>query len=324
MDDIKQLAEQIQNRAINEKELWFIDKIAPKLNNAIAVLEKNPADDQALSERYCLSGLFHLLLGRPYDSLSAYTRAMGMKQSKAHINEALETITSMINACRLQIAGTHLLQFETIERFLLIAAYTNNPQSGVLFEQLKTQSLHPYSKIQSPIIITAGGCDSLVEKKIQGYSHLFEAAFGQYKGIIISGGTDSGISKLTGDLTSTDITKIAYLPRAIPDSCQRHSAFKVIQTQGNGFSAFEPAQIWTDLLASHIDPSEIKLLGINGGNISSVEYRFALFIGAKVGIIKNTGRAADQLINDTAWNQKTNLFILSDDEQAIKEFVFSD
>ena len=174
------------------------------------------------------------------------------------------------------------------------------------------------------LVIVAGGCDKRFEKQIQIYKDLFLIAFKSFKGIIISGGTTAGISGIVGDLPASkdrQMRKISYLPSFIPSWTKLHKAYEVINTDGTDFSAFEAIQNWIDLLASGIDPSAVKLLGVNGGKIASFEYRLALAMGAMVGIIQDSGRAATAIFQDEDWVDCPNLYALPNDPETVKAFV---
>jgi len=71
------------------------------------------------------------------------------------------------------------------------------------------------------------------------------------------------------------------------------------------FSIREAIQYWYDIMKSGIEPSKVKLIGINGGEISAFEFHLAIVFGAQVGIMKNSGRAATELINDPSWEEPT-------------------
>ena len=79
--------------------------------------------------------------------------------------------------------------------------------------------------------------------------------------------------------------------------------------------------MWVDILSSGIDPADVKLLGINGGKIAAFEFRLALTLGAKVGIIRDSGRAATEIFENADWNVAPGLFRLPSDPHTIKDFV---
>jgi hypothetical protein len=54
--------------------------------------------------------------------------------------------------------------------------------------------------------------------------------------------------------------------------------------------------------ASGIKPASIRVLGVKGGEISAFEYRLALLLGAKVGILPESGGASRQIAGDQDWS----------------------
>jgi len=178
-----------------------------------------------------------------------------------------------------------------------------------------------------PIIIFVGATDHITDKSLSKYRELLTGSFWSYSGTIISGGTTAGICGIAGDIQEAypkRITTIGYLPATIPTTEQIDSRYKEIRkTHGKTFSSAEPLQYWTDILASGIAPAEVRLVGISGGAISAVEYRIALLLGAKVGIIEKSGRAADALVKDRDWNTSENLIVLPPDRATLMAFICS-
>ena len=59
------------------------------------------------------------------------------------------------------------------------------------------------------------------------------------------------------------------------------------------------------------------LLGVNGGLISAGEYRLAIAMRAKVGLIRDSGGSADDIFCDELWSQMvTSLYPTINDIQA--------
>lgn len=178
---------------------------------------------------------------------------------------------------------------------------------------------------RTPIIIVAGGTDPFTEKAQSKYQTLLMEAFHDFTGTIISGGTTAGVCGLVGDVQvihKDRIKTIGYLPAKFSEKEQIDTRYREIRkTDGETFSIKEPLQYWTDILASGISPNDVKLIGIGGGDISAAEYRIALLLGAKVGILENSGRAAADLLKDPEWNTAENLIILPQDGATIRAFV---
>ena len=65
----------------------------------------------------------------------------------------------------------------------------------------------------------------------------------------------------------------------------------------------------------------MKLIGINGGQISAFEYRLALMLGAQVGVIEASGREAGRLFRDPYWSKSKTLRRLAAGEKEIAAFI---
>ena len=77
------------------------------------------------------------------------------------------------------------------------------------------------------------------------------------------------------------------------------------------------------LLAGDVDPASVRVLGINGGEIAAFEYRLALAMGAKAGIVHKSGDAGDALLPDADWADAGNLLRLPLDNMTLRAFVHS-
>jgi hypothetical protein len=287
-------------------------------------MKLDSSDSEALDILY-YDGLSCLLRKDPLRSLFFYAKAVMQTRSALRIEDAGKQIETVLKSAGHPIDPEHRLSFKTVGRFLLAAAFTREMpkhyKAANLLEKIRKISLKNYNGIDEPVIIVAGGCSNNIEWKISGYRTVFETAFEDFSGLVFSGGTNAGISKLTGDLKSSRIRKISYLPCSVPDCCEIHPAYEIIKTAGIGFTAHEPVQTWIDLLAGGMNPGDIKLLGINGGDISAAEYRIALALGAKVGVIAESGRAAADISVDPDWNRHPGLVILDNDPLTVKCFI---
>ena len=118
---------------------------------------------------------------------------------------------------------------------------------------------------------------------------------------------------------------IGYLPDLIPKDATRDddpSRYQELRhTDGHGFSALEPLQNWIDLIASGVPIDRVRLLGINGGPIAAAEYRIALALGARVGLISGSGREAGAIFADRSWSTSQDLLDLPADPDTVRAFV---
>jgi hypothetical protein len=113
---------------------------------------------------------------------------------------------------------------------------------------------------------------------MQSYRQLLIEAFKDFTGTILSGGTTQGIAGLVGDIrerSGGNIHTIGYIPKLVPADAtvdkNQDRYDEIRRTDGAGFSPLESLQNWIDLLAAGIRPTDVKLLGINGGTIAAAE-----------------------------------------------------
>jgi hypothetical protein len=180
------------------------------------------------------------------------------------------------------------------------------------------------------VVIVAGGANPSMTEELDAYREcLFETLDG-FQGTIISGGTKAGIPGLIGEFSAQCATAgnkhfetIGYLPEFLPVDAPKDDRYDKIHILKGGmtFTAREPLQNWVDLVAAGIKPSEVRVLGINGGRIAALEYRLALALGAQVGVVTASGRAVDELRPDIDWYNAANLLWLPLDRMTVRAFV---
>lgn len=261
-----------------------------------------------------------LLRGDPDESLKTYCLAIRASTAAFMIEDEIATIERLSGASH-EIAG-----FELVRLLLLIGAAAKFPCPRNR-RRLDAVTPHGSAAIRGPVVIIAGGTGTSVEERLREYQELLLQAFDDYHGTIISGGTTSGVSSLVGDIGhhhADRIHTIGYLPDRLPDGTEVDTRYSEIRRTGDDkFSALEPLCYWADLLASGIEPTEVKLLGINGGNVTAYEFRIALLVGASVGVIPESGREADRLLADEAWIRADNLHPVLDDPHTMRVFIDS-
>jgi hypothetical protein len=161
------------------------------------------------------------------------------------------------------------------------------------------------------------------------YHHFILKLMKDFQGTIISGGTTAGIPGLVGQVkaeiqrdSTVDFELIAYLPESLPRNATRSSAYDHFYVTDSGhFSILEILTYWSDLVVSGIKPSDVVLIGIDGGDIASMEYRIALSLGAKVAVVADSGRAVADILSDKHWNNHPNLVKLTGDPFSLRELL---
>ncbi len=291
----------------------IISPLSPVISSAIQRCGEQADVGVNLPWAYYMTGKFYLMLDKPFESLEAYAKAVQLSTSPWMIDSALASLE------RLKIVANELSGYGWARSLLLIGKAVMAMRKNGQAKQDKNTS------IEGPVIIVAGGCDPSIEEQMKAYRLLVMEAFEGFKGTVIGGGTMEGVSGLVGELGvkyEKSIRTIGYLPRFIPINSTVDQRFSELrQTDGSGYSPFEALQYWTDIIASGIEPSEVKVLGINGGMISAIEYRLALAFGATVGLVEESGREVSKLPHDEKWQDSKNLILLPADEMTIKAFI---
>lgn len=159
----------------------------------------------------------------------------------------------------------------------------------------------------APVVILAGGTDRDGESVVSSYREALLDGLGELSGTLISGATTVGVAALAGDLRhhlGSHVRAIGYAPAEVPSGIELETDPRRIdeirRTGGRDFGVAEPIAYWGDILAAGIQPERVGIIGIGGGPISMLEYSLAGVIGAQLGIVAGSGRAADRFLEERA------------------------
>lgn len=256
------------------------------------------------------------LVAEQETALSEVERALSAEVSKATGTQSADKVQALNGKADMARADLERLSSE---------ATRLREKAAEAYEQLIGRaSSKACPELAGKVVIVAGGCADEEERRMTEYEPLLRGAFSDYAGAIFSGGTRSGISRLVGDLPDSSrgpILKVACLPESLPSIHDKHPAYTWYLHKGQGFSPRGAIQVWADILSAGIEPSAVRVLGINGGRYAGLEYRLALVMGAKVGVLRGSGRAADAIMEDLDWKDHPNLIELPYDPQTVKIFV---
>ncbi len=315
---------------MHQKDLSLVKLLSPVIKDAIQTCNEHIEVGMNLPWAYYNLGELYLLLNEPYESVASYAKAVLFSSAEFMIETSLNSLE------RLDKISKKLSGYEWARQALLIALLARfsgkinqtalNKYKAQL-QELSTIKRHNKSKIKAPVVILAGGCDSAVEDELFGYCGVLLEAFKNYQGTLISGGTASGVSGLAGMLQEkigNKIYTVGYLPEGkLPNGAikdERYSDYRQ-SIDKKEFSPLEPLQAWIDIMASGISPAEVKVLGINGGNIAAIEYRLALAFGATVAVVEESGREAGKLPLDPDWSKLDQFHCLSGNAKILSSFI---
>jgi len=301
---------------IHQHDLAPASLMAPSLTAAIQRCHDQAEVGMNMPWAYYNLGIFHLLLGQPFASLSAYAKAIQVSTTDWMIETSLRLLEKLSSVHEL-IPG-----YDEVCMLLLLGRAIQF-QENTSLEQIKKLSTAKASPISNPVIIVAGGTNA--EFPAEASRRVLLDGFRGFRGTVIGGGTTAGISGLVGEIQAAypeAITTIGYVPAAIPEGTEKDSRYRQVRlTKGEDFSALEALQYWADLISSGLAPAQVKLLGINGGEISAFEYRLALMLGASVAVVESSGREAARLFKDPDWANSKTLLRLPQDMKALQSFI---
>jgi hypothetical protein len=261
--------------------------------------------------------LTYLYLRKPYVAFAACAKALQIGKTVSVVYAAYDTL-SAIDESEGELAGC-----EWIRRLLLIGA-AGKFKSQRALAHIHTLASSGTRPIAPPVTIFAGGCREDDPACFVAFRPLVLQAFRDYTGTLISGGTAVGISSLAGEAQNAfpeTIYSIGYVPRGVRGVPLDDRYREIRHTPGTDFSVMESIQYWCDLIASGLLPSEVKVLGIDGGPISASEYKMALALGASVGLLEGSGREAKKLRHNRQWRTAPGLLCLPADPYIIEEFA---
>jgi ppGpp synthetase/RelA/SpoT-type nucleotidyltranferase len=257
--------------------------------------------------------------GELYDSYKYFAKGIDASTRDWMVGTAAKTIGRLVN---------RHVDLKGIDLACKMLAIGHQIKSGERPAKSEFMSSEEARFFRSPLVILAGGCAGLSDKELETVQ-ILRRALADFRGVLVSGGTNSGIAAIPGDLQSRadrdQLVTIGYVPGKLEDiEGQVHQGYSmIVRTSRADFSILEPLTFWENYWKAGFEPDAVKLIGFNGGNIAAVEYRLALAFGAKVGIVHGSGREADRLLEDTLWKGHPRLSEVDPSEDAIRRFLTS-
>ncbi len=323
LSDPAALGGYVRQRIVVDRDTGFVPLLQPSLEEAIRTCEDQIAVGVNIPWAIYRIAAFRLLLGpeHEWECLAALARAVQRPQVRSFLDSALKT------ASLLGSADPHRHDVQCVQRFLVAALAARFPDAASL-EEVRRRATADKPPIQGPVVIVAGGCDPARTGDLDGYRDLLRRGFADFEGTLISGGTREGVCGLVGELGESRVDRIhtiGYLPKSLPanGTATRDERYHELRNgkHRDRFSALEPIQYWLDILDSGIAPEDVRVLGINGGSIAALEYRFAWALGARVAIVRASGREADVLEQEIQAHEFQGVIVLPDDAMSVRAFI---
>ena len=265
----------------NQGNISVLKQLRPTIRSAIARCHDEIDMGINVLWNYINLGKFFIMLGKSERGFQYFARGLQLCDNKGVIESVSRSLENLASA------RDYLKNFGWLET-LLYCRLASKFKDKQATEWLKSKTTESSKHIKGLVVIVAGWCDKKYDAEMKKYRDLLVEAFNNFKGTICSGGTDAGVSGVVGeiqDMHPDTITTIGCLPWNRPGEDTIDGRYtKVVKIEGeSGYSIAEPLQTWIDIIVSGVDPSEVRLIGVNGGEITSFEYKIALTLGAMVG-----------------------------------------
>lgn len=345
------LARYLEHEVSMHRDRGLVRLAAPMIRNAMARSRTQIEGCVNLPGAWSSLSLLHLLNQEPHPALDALAHLMRLCESPPDVGAAPAPCTAARHVLRLHKAVRRLSSirenlpgYEAMERALLLALAVRGRDHAAL-EQVRglaswtVRGVQPHLQSSHSIVIVAGGCSSDVEPLVNDLApHLRSAFVGlpleSRPLVLVSGGTTAGVSRLAGDVAQESRGKIqayGYLPKTVPKDYQvdreKTRFAELCESPGNDFTALDPLQGWTDIVAAGVEMKQIKLLAFAPGEISRAEMAFALALGVRVGLIEHPALPPKRQFDDAAWLEHLEeglLIRVPLDAMTIRAFLLTD
>ncbi len=294
------------------------DSMRATIREAIKTCRQHAVAGIELPFAYFTAGRLNLLIHEDYEALGYY--ALGIRYFLASdycvpkdiLSSEIEWITRLHFGKKIPPASRH-----AIDLLRLGQTTFSGPQPVAAGGE----------PMKRPVLIVAGGAVSIEASRLAKIRPLLETALADFQGTVIAGGTAVGVPGCVGDFAHELSEKhgrhfdlLGYVPKPLPHDAPPHKTYKLVEV-GDGFEPDQILRSWADILAAGIEPADVLLIGFGGGPLSAVEYRIALALGAKVGVVAGTGDAVRALLGDPLWSRLPNLFPLPADRTTLRAFA---
>jgi ppGpp synthetase/RelA/SpoT-type nucleotidyltranferase len=332
------LASFLEHEVFCNRTREFVEVMRTSVEQAIASCRAHIAVGIEIPRAHFTIGRLYLLLGDYLKALASYLNAVQVVLSPGSSCPTYIFDPELDFLNRINIGRTPPPQHGWVRRLLTLASalHRNNESRPKQLAPLSSDGAKSIRQTgSSNALIVVGGAGGMPADEVREYRGLVRLALEHTEGLVCSGGTAVGIPGLVGEIAAMlkkenrkKFTLVGYVParfkRDIQPDEERYD--NVFSTDADDFSELEPLQGWIDLLQAGITPDKVRVLGINGGPIAAFEYRLALALGARVGVVERSGREADALFQDSAWATNANLVrlpkdLLQQDPATVRAFV---
>ncbi|MFA7158466.1 MAG: RyR domain-containing protein [Kiritimatiellia bacterium] len=312
------LAAFLEYEAFCRRDHSFIRVMRAAVEHAIATCRAHVAVGIELPRAHFTIGRLFLLVGDQAAALNAYARAV--RVTLAPGSTAPETVfeDEIDFLCRINTGNPLPAEHKQAQCLLKLARVLKaaGPDRPVDLKELAGPGAGIIRKEnRKSALIVVGGAARMSAAEAREYAPIVKTALQNCDGLVFCGGTKAGIPGLVGEIASglkgagrKKFFLMGYISGHLPADAPRDDRYDILAKTGGGkLTEMEPLQNWIDLIQAGIRPDKVRVLGINGGPIAGFEYRLALALGARLGVVLCSGRAANALLRDDDWADDPNL-----------------
>ena len=329
-DDPYPLCTLVELEAMSKEDAKQLDLLAPSLRQAALRCKEHIKAGIEVTRAWLALSKINLFLGEDACALEALCLAASCTDSsypladlKHHLDNLKDTVSDSRPFVQILDQATQLLVIEA--EVQASKADRENHDWHPLENRAKFEQ-------SEEILIVAGATGDIDEKTLKVYEGHLRAVLGGFNGQILGGGTTAGVSGLLAGIVkerrtagSGKIRLTGYVPANLPHGASRADGYtEFVTTPGvSAFSRREPLQMWTDLLVSGVDPREVILLCLGGGEISAAELALAWALGAKAAVIDDPSQAARRFRELRDWSDAScdKAMLIPDDPATLAAFL---
>lgn len=314
-----------------------------EIQRAIATCREHAEVRAELPYAYFALGFFLLLIDGDIEALPTYAKGIASSGTAHPIADELKTVDLLLNRL-----GPKAIPKLGDVRLLLLLGATGRATKPDEKETYRSALRATFSRIQhrssgkpvdvdkdlqlsekEPVVMLVGGAAHADVTKLAGYEAILGDAFESFSGVVFCGGTQQGIPGCLGRVAAKQgghrrLDLVAYVPKNLPSDATLDQSYRHFEIDGaSHFSYREALQSWAHILVAGIAPETVRVLGINGGVISRLEYYVGLALGATVGLVANSGREAAALLNEEPWWPARRVFELPEDGATARAYLYS-
>ena len=300
-------------------DLSVIDLLRPVIMQAYQKSRELADASLELPWSYYNMGKFSMLFKEEFLSLNYYAKALSTTHSVWQVTRVIFSLRRY-GPLKSIIPG-----YESILKLLLVG---RSIIDSVNYPVSEIPEILPLNLvIKGPVIIIT--CNNIFKSQIETkeLESFIITSFSDYRGSVILHGPINDISEIAKILLKNyKENLVLYKYSSLNSSNFSISDGSISLSLIKETKSFEPEIVisyWADLIASGINPGEVKLIGFSGGEEIEIEYCISLAFGAKVGIIAFTSRGFAPLFRNKDWSQDENLSFIPNDTETLRAYIGS-